>query len=194
MKTRFIHSVFRESSFELSFRTVDKVIRYDEHPFYRQFTSAGLKAIDFLFMEKDQLVFVELKNYGQYAPKEEYPDVAELSKTLQAKYDGSYKGVQAICSYFRQRQPGKTIFKILDRLPLFFQQKHPWYLKSKAFFDQKILFLLIIGFPKSESTENKAAYCSKLKEAWAKHTDTPLEIIVEDSEEDFDALDLKILI
>lgn len=194
MKTRFNHSVFRESSFELSFRTIDKVIRYDEHPFYRQFTSAGLKAIDFLFMEKDQLVFVELKNYGQYAPKEEYPDVAELSKTLQAKYDGSYKGVQAICSYFRQRQPGKTIFKILDRLPVFFQQKHRWYLKSKAFFDQKILFLLIIGFPKNESTENKAAYCSKLKEAWAKHTDTPLEIIVEDSEEDFDALDLKILI
>lgn len=194
MKTRFIRSVFRESSFELSFRTVDKVIRYDEHPFYRQFTSAGLKAIDFLFMEKDQLVFVELKNYGQYAPKEEYPDVAELSKTLQAKYDGSYKGVQAICSYFRQRQPGKTIFKILDHLPVFFQQKHPWYLKSKAFFDQKILFLLIIGFPKNESTENKAAYCSKLKKAWAKHTDTPLEIIVEDSEEDFEALDLKILI
>ena len=194
MKTRFIHSVFRESSFELSFRTVDKVIKYDEHPFYRQFTTAGLKAIDFLFMEKDRLVFVELKNYGQYAPKEEYPDVEELSKTLQAKYEGSYKGVQAICSYFRQRQPGKTIFSILDRLPFSFQQKHPWYLKSKAFFDQKILFLLIIGFPKNETSEQKANYCSKLKEAWAQHTDTPLEIIIEDSEEDFEALDLKILI
>ena len=50
MKTRFIHSVFRESSFELSFRTVDKVIRYDEHPFYRQFTSAGLKAAGLVTM------------------------------------------------------------------------------------------------------------------------------------------------
>lgn len=193
MKTRFIHSLFRESSFELSFRTVDKVIKYDEHPFYRQFTSTGLKAIDFLFLEKDHLVFVELKNYGQYVPKDDYPDAAELAETLKAKYKGSHTGVHAICSYYRQRQPGKTIFKLLDKLPLAFQQRHPWYLKSKAFFDKRIIFLLIIGFPKTELESVKSAYCKTLKEVWNNYLNIPLEIIVEDSEEDFEGLDLKIL-
>ena len=39
----------------------------------------------------------------------------------------------------------------------------------------------------------KSAYCQTLKEVWSNYLNIPMEIIVEDSEEDFEGLDLKIL-
>ena len=184
---------FKESSFLLCFQTDDPVIRYDEHPFYRQFTSAGLKAVDFVFMEKDQLVLLELKNYGQYAPKALYPPADELAYTLVEKMRGSSTGLAAIFAYFRTRNPKRLLFKFLDRMPFFIQRQHPWYIKAKAFEADRWFFLLVIGFPKGESSEVKQDYCDLLTKTWQSLSEVPLQIIVEDSQETLEALDLKIL-
>lgn len=193
MNSSLKKSRFRESSFDLSFQTKDKVIKYDEHPYYRQLSATGLKGVDFIFMEKDKLVLLELKNYGQYDPKTAYPDAALLTEKLLMKYEDSYKGLRAIFSYFRQRRPHKFIFKTMEKLPPRLQIKHPWFIKSKAFSEGKIIFLLVIGFPKSENPNTKQDYCDQVKRLWKKEVDIPLEIIIEDSKEDFEALNLQIL-
>jgi hypothetical protein len=121
-------STFRESDINFIFDDSWLVYRFDQHRYYRGFSGAGLKGVDFLALRNDdQLVLMEIKNYNPRGPWKRGNTLTEiiaepdiLVQHFTAKIKDTLLAVDAIRQYWQRRWWRRILWKIFSHL-------HPRY-------------------------------------------------------------------
>ena len=116
---------FTESGLHFKFSADWVVQAYDKSRYYVWLSGTGLKAVDFIVYQNDQLYLIEVKHYGQYQASNSsaavLPSPEELTATFYQKVQDTLKGIQTVQSYLQR----KRLFRITARFLLWLQIHKP---------------------------------------------------------------------
>ncbi len=117
---------FTESGLAFSFSDRWKVLKYDEHRFYRYLSGSGFKGVDFIgILDEKQLALIEVKNYkDRYSLDESDPteeliaDSGAYAEKYAQKFQDTFQLIGIIRKYYKRRWWFKTLRKlILQHIP-----------------------------------------------------------------------------
>jgi hypothetical protein len=119
---------FTESGLRFGFEPAWAVKKYDQHRFFQGLSGAGLKGVDFIAINGERLVLVEVKNYRplphiqQANPVEAVLANPEaLAAAIAQKATDTLRGLEAIGGYYQR----KWLFRLLQPL-LLRLRPHGW--------------------------------------------------------------------
>jgi hypothetical protein len=115
---------FRESDINFRFDENWLVYRFDKHRYYRGFSGAGLKGVDFLAIHQDtQLVLMEIKNYNPRGPWKRGTTLEDilanpevLSVHFSEKITDTLLAIDAIRQYWQRRWWRRLLWRIFSYL------------------------------------------------------------------------------
>jgi hypothetical protein len=102
---------FQESDLSFYFGPGWLARKYDDHHFYSRLSGAGLKAVDFITISKDnQLVFWEVKNFSRRKPALNHDPVQKIIdekedfvQDMSQKVKDTFRALNAIHGYYRRK-------------------------------------------------------------------------------------------
>jgi len=128
--------VFSESGLSFQFPKSWTVFKYDEHRFYTYLSGAGLKGVDFIAINGEELILIEVKNYADRIIKENFDPMRGLRTDPEAYVD----------HYF---QKFADTLKLLGIVEKYYNRKW-WYRnifqRFKSFFSKKEVIKTETGF------------------------------------------------
>lgn len=102
--------ILHESDLEFNFDdAIWQVKKYDDHPYYKKFSGAGLKGVDFIgIYRQEKVVFIEVKNYRAKHPTRQEPfkvltETKSFINHIGDKLEDTFKAVTAINAYFKKK-------------------------------------------------------------------------------------------
>ena len=129
-----------EREVELMFDNEWKVVKFDEHRYYRQLSGYGLKAVDFLAIHVEMgVAFIEMKNYTN--GRNSIPD--QLDGVMKEKRDDSIRLISIINKYY-QRQWYFRLIKKIGWQRLIPEEWKVWLLANQHVENGNYFFLGII--------------------------------------------------
>jgi len=128
-------SNFKESGLQFSFPKNWRVIKFDEHRFYKYVHGIGLKGVDFIgIKENGELLLIEVKNYADRFPQDGlFPYAALLenpipfAEQIAQKFEDSFQLIEVIHKYYlRKFWFRKVAMRLMPFLPNNFVSKYDW--------------------------------------------------------------------
>lgn len=128
---------FQESEFSFYFGPQWLARKYDDHHFYSRLSGAGLKAVDFITISKDnQLVLWEVKNFSRRKPALTHDPVRKIIEgkedfiqDVSQKVKDTLRALTAIHGYYRR----KWSFRLRQwSMPYLQHSRQNWYFWFKA--------------------------------------------------------------
>lgn len=117
--------VFEESGLHFNFDARWTVRKYDAHRFFQGFSGAGLKGVDFIALNEETLVLLEVKNYQRrqdWQTENPFDRISRVPKVfarhMAGKYLDTLRALRAIGTYYHR----KWVFRLL----------RPWLLRSSG--------------------------------------------------------------
>ena len=126
---------FTESGLVFRFSDRWKVLKYDEHRFYRYLSGSGFKGVDFIgILDEKQLALIEVKNYKDRYSSDESDPTEELiaasgayAEKYAQKFQDTFHLIGIIRKYYKRRWWFKTLRKlILQRIPRRWLLRFDW--------------------------------------------------------------------
>lgn len=91
---------FREGSQNVFFDQFDRVIKLDQHRFYRYVSGRGFKGVDFLVLNPEiGIVLIELKNYING----HHPIEKEIASTFYQKCEDTLHLIEIVYKYYQKK-------------------------------------------------------------------------------------------
>jgi len=110
--------VFSESGLSFQFPKSWTVFKYDEHRFYTYLSGAGLKGVDFIAIDGDELILIEVKNYADRIIKENFDPMegllSEPAVYVEAyfqKFEDTFRLLDIIEQYYNRKWWYRNIFQ-----------------------------------------------------------------------------------
>lgn len=119
------NSIFSESGLRFIFPAEWKVIKYDEHRFYRYLSGYGLKGVDFIIIHGEELILMEVKNYSDRTPLDRYDPMETLLNDPK----------KHVTHYLRKFEDSIRLLDIIEQ----YYQRRWWYKFYLRFFRSKEL-------------------------------------------------------
>jgi hypothetical protein len=128
---------FQESGIFFYFGPEWLARKYDDHHFYSRLSGAGLKAVDFITISKDnQLVFWEVKNFSRRKPELPHDPIQKIIaeredfiQDMSQKVKDTLRALTAIHGYYRR----KWSFRLRQwSMPYLEHSRQNWYFWFKA--------------------------------------------------------------
>lgn len=102
---------FTESGLNFQFSDRWKVLKYDEHRFYRYLSGSGFKGVDFIgILDEKQVVLIEVKNYKDRYATDETDPTADLlnnpemyAEKYAQKFQDTFQLIDIIRKYFKRK-------------------------------------------------------------------------------------------
>jgi len=125
--------ILYESDLEFNFDdTYWQVKKYDDHRYYKKFSGAGLKGVDFIgIYKRKKVVFIEVKNFRDKHPTREEPfKVLQETKTfinsIADKLEDTFRATTAINAYFKKKWWYRLYVQSASYLPLKLFPQQDW--------------------------------------------------------------------
>ena len=118
---------FTESGLTFSFSERWKVLKYDEHRFYRYLSGSGFKGVDFIgILDESILALIEVKNYNDRYPSDEtdpskdlISDPLSYAEQYAQKFADTFQLIRIIRKYYKRRwwflQARKLLLRFIPR-------------------------------------------------------------------------------
>jgi len=125
---------FQESELEFNFMDTSwKVLKYDEHRYYKILSGAGLKGIDFVgIYQNKKLVFFEIKNYRTHEahPKGKFiifEDMDFFVQGIKEKMEDTLMAIKVITKYLKRKFWYRAFLKLEQFIPTRLIKNQDWY-------------------------------------------------------------------
>ena len=120
-------TTFSESGLTFKFSKRWKVLKYDEHRFYRYLSGSGFKGVDFIgILDEKKLALIEVKNYRDRYERDKVDptegllnDPATYAVQFAHKFKDTFQLISIIRKYYQRRwwfrQPRNLLLRLIPR-------------------------------------------------------------------------------
>ena len=138
---------FEESGYKFEFGPQWKVIKYDDHRFYRILSGQNMSGVDFAAIYKSDTVYlIEIKNFKQYENDIIDKPITEFSEEIIEKGLDSLRLIEVIKKYLDRKFLYRAFYNLVNRFPWLNSE---WYFWTELFrisiINQRANFILLIN-------------------------------------------------
>ena len=120
-------TTFSESGLTFKFSNRWRVLKYDEHRFYRYLSGSGFKGVDFIgILDEKKLALIEVKNYKDRYQRDQVDPSEELLNNPKTyaiqfahKFNDTFQLIGIIRKYYQRRwwfrQPRNLLLRLIPR-------------------------------------------------------------------------------
>jgi len=141
-----MNHIFHESELTFYFNRDWKVLRYDEHKYYRIVSGRSVSGVDFACITPDEtLLLIEVKNFYQYNRSGLIDDTNRFAEEIKEKIVDTLDLITIIHKYHRRKWTFRIMIDLVRRFP---KLHYDWWFWSKMYDlhlqPEKLLFLLVL--------------------------------------------------
>jgi hypothetical protein len=192
-------SIFIESGLRFQFPKDWIVFKYDEHRFYRYVSGAGLKGVDFIGIQGDELYLMEVKNYADRVDLDTYDPMENLLNTAKKqggrylrKLEDSLRLLDVIQKYYHRKWWYRKIYLRFFRKSVIKSELDFWTkateLKDQA---ERITFILWLELPRSSNDQRAEGIREYFKRILEEKLPAGIRLVIAYSEKPFDGILVK---
>lgn len=166
---------FLESNLQFNFDASNwKVLKYDAHKFYKTFSGAGLKGVDFVgIYQGEKLIFFEIKNFRIHPTKPDatfivFEDTDLFVEQLKGKMEDTLTAIKVIVKYLQRKFWYRTFLKLEGFLPKSLVKNQDWYfwhqINTLRNSNSSQIFVLWLEIDSNYKTKTNATFFDELQE------------------------------
>jgi len=139
-------TTYSESNYTFTFDDSWRILKYDDHPYYRILSGRSFSGIDFAGIYNDeQLYLIEVKNFYQYDNDGEIADVNEFVLELKEKILDSIDLINIIQKYHQRRWTYRLFISLVKRFPNLSRDWWFWTRMHDLLAAKQMSFVLLIA-------------------------------------------------
>lgn len=157
-------TIFTESKYKFSFDDRWRILKYDDHPYYRIVSGRSFSGIDFAgIFDEDLLYLIEVKNFYQYDNDGEIAEVTNFILEMKEKILDTIDLINIIQKYHQRKWTYRLLINLVNRFPGLNTDWWFWTRMHKLVQAGSMFFVLMIE-SKEDVTVLRSAILSSLEE------------------------------
>ncbi len=138
--------IFHESELTFSFSENWKVMRYDEHRYYKIVSGRSISGVDFACITpEDHLILIEVKNFFQYQQDGVINDLGRFAEEMKEKILDTLDLIDIIHRYHGRKWSYRILYGLVRRFP---SLHYDWWYWSTMYdlhlSSEKLRFILVL--------------------------------------------------